>query len=98
MSYKIILTPNAIANVEDGYAWYENQFQGLGDNFLFQLEIAYSKIAKNPTFYGFIDDEKIVRDLLVDKFPYLVVYKIVDAQIHILSIHYAKKHPSKKIR
>ena len=66
------------------HASYEEQHVGLGDEFLNELEIAYRKIANNPHHYGFIDENKILRDYLIRRFPYLIVYRIKDDTIEIL--------------
>ena len=68
----------------------------LGDEFLKELEIAYQKIANNPEHYSFIDDRKILRDFLIHRFPYLIVYRIDVDVIEIIAVHHSKKHPAKK--
>ncbi|MEO8711870.1 MAG: type II toxin-antitoxin system RelE/ParE family toxin, partial [Parafilimonas sp.] len=65
---------------------------GLGE----ELETAYQKIAKNPEHYSFIDARKELRDFLIHRFPYLIVYRIKNDVIEIIAVHHAKKHPSKK--
>jgi plasmid stabilization system protein ParE len=96
MAYKIIISPLANVDEYEAYEWYENQSQGLGEKLLAQLEIAYNKISQNPHHYGFIDDKKELRDFLLHPFPYLIVYRINDDTIEVITVHHAKKHPSKK--
>ena len=96
MDYKIRISSFAIRDVQDAYSWYEKQRVGLGEELLYELGIAYKHIANHPQFYGFIDDRKVLRDLLINRFPYLVVYKITGEIIHVIAVHHAKKHPSKK--
>jgi hypothetical protein len=69
---------------------------GLGEDFLVELENAYNKIVKNPTFYSYFDDKKVLRDIHSNRFPFLIVYRIKENTIEIISIHQTKKHPFKR--
>ena len=96
MTYSIVISPFAHTDEYEAYIWYEEQRPGLGDEFLKELEIAYQKIANNPEHYSFIDDRKILRDFLIHRFPYLIVYRIDVDVIEIIAVHHSKKHPAKK--
>ena len=96
MAHTIVITPFAHEDEYEAYTWYEKQRKGLGEELLKELEIAYTKISNNPEHYGFIDEREILRDFLIHRFPYLVVYRINKDVIEIIAIHHAKKHPSKK--
>lgn len=98
MVYNIIISLNARLDTLDAYAYYEQIENGLGDRFLYHLEKAYFKIKTHPTAFGFINEEKIIRDYLLPKFPYQVVYKIDANNIEILSVFQAQQHPNKKIK
>ena len=98
MDYKIIISSFAIEDVQDAYSWYEKQKIGLGEELLHELNVAYNRIAGHPNYYGFIDERKILRDLRISRFPYLVVYKITGQTIQVVAVHHAKKHPSQKSR
>jgi plasmid stabilization system protein ParE len=96
MAYKIVISPLAYIDEYEAYEWYEIQSAGLGERFLSTLEIAYNKIAQNPEYCGFIDDNKELRDYLVYPFPFLIVYRINGDTIEVITVHHAKKHPDKK--
>ena len=96
MTYTIVITPYAHNDEYEAYTWYEEQRTGLGDELLKELEIAYRKISNNPEYYGFIDERKELRDFLIHRFPYLIVYRIKNDIVEIIAVHHAKKHPSKK--
>ncbi len=95
MGYKSFFSYSHLEEYE-AYNWYEEQRLGLADEFLNELETAYYKIAETPQHYSFIDERKILRDYLLPRFPFLIVYRIKDTNIDIIAIHHAKKHPSKK--
>jgi toxin ParE1/3/4 len=96
MAHNIVITPFAHNDEYEAYAWYEEQRTGLGDELLKELENAYQKIANNPEHYSFIDEKKELRDFLLHRFPYLIVFRINNSVVEIISVHHAKKYPSKK--
>ena len=96
MAHKIVITPFAYNDEYEAYEWYEKQRIGLGEELLKKLEIAYQKISNNPEQYGFIDERKELRDFLIHRFPYLIVYRIKNDVIEIIAVYHAKKHPLKK--
>ena len=96
MAYKILIYPLAHSDEYEAYTWYEKQRLGLGDELLKELQIAYKKISNNPEHYSFIDERKQLRDFLIHRFPYLVVYPINSDVVEIVAVHHAKKHPSTK--
>lgn len=98
MPYKIEFTKRALDEIAAAYDWYELQAIGLGDKFVEQLDKFIKKIATNPTHYGFIDETKTVRDLLMKSFPYQIVYQIFENSILIHSVFQAQQHPNKKIK
>ncbi len=96
MAYKLIISPFAHEEEDEAYQWYEKQRPGLGDELLEELSKAYHKILLNPEHFGFIDAKKELRDFLINRFPFLIVYRINGNTIEVIAVHHAKKHPSKK--
>jgi toxin ParE1/3/4 len=68
----------------------------LGEELLNELEFAYGKIAAHPEHYGFIDGRKDLRDYLLRRFPFLIVYRIKGNLIDVVAVYHAKKNPLKK--
>jgi toxin ParE1/3/4 len=73
MAYKLEIRPLATMEVLEAYDWNELQREGLGAEFLDQLETFYSSIVRNPTSFGFYD--KTVRQGKMNRFPYVVYLK-----------------------
>ena len=96
VAYKIILSPSAHIDEYEAYEWYELQKPGLGEAFLQELAEAYQQIASHPHHYGFIDGRKQLRDYLLHRFPYLVVYRIAQDRIEVIAVHHSRKHPAKR--
>jgi plasmid stabilization system protein ParE len=99
MSYTYQLHPLIERDFEEGYTWYEEKQKGLGERFINAVDKKIKEIILNPEFYG-RKTNKSYREVEVDTFPYLVVYRISKRkkEIVITSIHHTKKHPHKKFR
>jgi len=94
MPYTIDVRPLAIIEAAEAYDWYELQKEGLGLEFLEALEYFYSTLIRNPFTYSYYD--KPIRQGLLKRFPYQVVYDVVDDKIIIITIFMAKQDPAKK--
>jgi toxin ParE1/3/4 len=94
MLYKIELRPLATIEIIEAYDWYELQKEGLGVDFLNELDQLYETLHRNANTYSYY--EKPVREGKVNRFPYTVVYEVFDTNIVIYSVFMAKQDPSKK--
>ncbi len=71
--HNIIFHPDIEFEVKASYEWYQNQADGLGEDYLTELESAYQAIIELPDTWpkfqiGF-------RRFLLSKFPFSVIYK-----------------------
>lgn len=80
------------------YSYYEELQLGLGDRFLREVLDRYNDIRKHPQYYGFMDEQRLVRDVALKSFPYLAVYEIKDDAVIVYSIHHGHRHPDKRFR
>lgn len=94
MAYKLEVRPLAAMEVLEAYDWYELQREGLGSEFLDELEMFYTSVLRNPTSYGFYD--KTVRQGKINRFPYVVVFEIFDDSVVVFSVFMSKQDPGKK--
>jgi plasmid stabilization system protein ParE len=99
MSYSYQVHPLVEQDFEEAYIWYEARQKGLGERFINAVDTKINQILQNPEAYG-SKGLKSFREVEVDRFPYLIVYKISNRkkEIFITSIHHTKKHPRKKYR
>lgn len=80
---------------KDAYDWYEIQLEGLGESFLDELEAGYRKVLANPTFYSFIENG--YRRLLINRFPYVIIYEILDKTIVVFAIFHTSRNPENRL-
>jgi toxin ParE1/3/4 len=71
MSYEIVLQSEAILDLKEAFEWYEKQNEGLGFEFIEEVESGYLKISKNPLHYPPINAQ--FRRIRLNRFPYLVI-------------------------
>jgi hypothetical protein len=94
MVYKIEIRPLATIEIFEAYDWYELQREGLGIEFLMELEIFFTTLQRNPDTYSYY--QKPVRQGSLDRFPYTVVYENFDDVIVIYSVFMYRQDPDKK--
>ncbi len=96
MAYQLIIRQEAHLDTNEAYTYYEEKSPGLGERFLQELVQRYHQIKEHPEYYSFIDEQKIIRDVKLRHFPYLIVYEIEDDKVIVYSVFNGYKNPSKK--
>lgn len=94
MPYKLEIRPLATLEIIEAYDWYELQREGLGLEFLDELEQFYTSLQRNPHSYSYYDDP--VREGKIARFPYTVVYEVIEASIVVYSVFMTSQDPSTK--
>jgi plasmid stabilization system protein ParE len=88
----LILRPEAEAEVEEAYRWYEKQSAGLGREFLRMVDAALEAIRRQPELYPL--KYKSARQVVVRRFPYCIYYIIQpDGSIEVISCFHTSKNP-----
>ena len=82
-----------LANVEikEAVAWYLEINDSLADDFTEALDVAIDRIARSPKRWPVYVDE--YRHVLLDRFPYVVVYRVKETQVQILAVAHTKRRP-----
>jgi plasmid stabilization system protein ParE len=91
MSYKLIIRAEAEAEIEDAYQWYEARQSGLGRDFLLRVDACLSLIQKNP--YSYPVKYKQIRQALLQRFPYSILYLVAEDTISIIAVFHSKRNP-----
>ena len=92
MKYKLIVRPEADAELEEAYVWYEQQVAGLGSQFLLAVDVVIHAIRINPLQYPIA--HKDVRRALTLKFPFQIFFVMHNTQIVIISVFHGMRDPS----
>ena len=84
------LTPAEIEMLEASI-YYESQAAYLGDDFLDIVEAAVTEIAETPEIWPEIDPG--IRRRVLRRFPYSVLYQIINEEIIIVAVMHHKQKP-----
>ncbi|KAA5534867.1 type II toxin-antitoxin system RelE/ParE family toxin [Taibaiella lutea] len=96
MSYKIIIEDRALQEAQTAYDFYEKKQNGLGDRFKIELEKSITRIEANPKQYKKVSRE--IRQILLHKFPFVIVYEILQDVIIIYAVFHTSRNPKKKFK
>ena len=74
-----------------GYAWYNGQRDGLGEEFLAAVGAAFDTIERFPDIFAGVHGE--VRRAIVSRFPYAVFYRVETKRVVVLAVIHAARDP-----
>ena len=86
-----LFRPAAAADLEEAALWYEAQRPGLGREFLDAAEAAVKQVMATPR--GFAVAYKDRRRVLLARFPYSIVYRLIDDDVVVIAVVHAKRNP-----
>lgn len=58
-----------------------------------ELHQKYISLSAHPEFYSYVDHQKMIRDVKVDRFPYVIIFEIEKVEVIILAVHNTYKRP-----
>src|SRR5438128_1929319 len=91
MSHRLIIRPEAEADIDEAASWYEEQREGLGDEFLRAVDECLARIVEYPLAYQLV--HRNTRRNLLSRFPYAIHYVIEDDEISVIACMHGKRHP-----
>lgn len=90
---QIIFRPEAEAELGEAAEWYEARGIGLGAEFLRAIDMAIASIGRNPFGYQTVFGD--VRRALLRRFPYSVIYSVIDNEIVIVACIHGRRDPKR---
>ena len=94
MKYNLSLSPNAEVDLLDSALWYESRQIGLGEKFTKKVEAYLSRIQNNPLHYPLKNGK--LREAYIQKFPFVIIYEIVENEILVFAVFNTHQNPTKK--
>lgn len=91
MTPRFIVRPEAEADLDSAFIWYEAKSWGLGTEFLRAVDVCYGNIRRAPESYQEIQPN--VRRARLRKFPYSVYYVLDEHGISVLACLHWRRHP-----
>lgn len=89
MKWRVIIRPNAEADLREAWSWYESQRAGLGEQLLVEVHAAIHLLETDPERRPFYYHD--FRRLLIRRFPYKLFYHIEGGRVTVFRILHAKR-------
>ncbi|CAN5371612.1 hypothetical protein BH09BAC5_BH09BAC5_22140 [soil metagenome] len=96
MIYQIILHSEIKSDLTNAALWYENHQIGLGVEFIDEFNETLICIQKYPGAFPL--KAKKLRNISMKRFPFIVVFEIIENVVFVSLLIHAKQKPSKRIR
>lgn len=74
-------------------SWYETRRRGLGAEFFDAIVTTVSLIGSQPEIGSAVLNDSRTRRILVQSFPYQVVYRIRPGELVVVAVAHLKRHP-----
>lgn len=87
----LIFHPDIAIEVKASYDWYQNQADGLGDDFLRELEAGCQTIVELPETWPVF--RRKYRRFLLSKFPFSVIYRQKNDSIFVVAVMHNSRKP-----
>jgi len=91
MKPRLIIRPEAEAELAEAFEWYERRVPGLGADFLTAVDAALDSLLSNPLQHPLIC--KVVRRALTRRFPYQVLFVAEEEAITVIAVFHGARDP-----
>ncbi len=96
MNLRVHFEAEAETEVLQVFQWYETRREGLGVEFLDEIDATIRRVLEAP-FSGAavprLRPDLPVRRLATRRFPYHVIYLVADAELRILAVAHDRRRP-----
>jgi plasmid stabilization system protein ParE len=93
----LVVRPEAEADIDEAYAWYERRSIGLGDRFLDAVEATFALVQESPGRFPakHREPDLVIRRALVEGFPYGVffIWNETDNATSVIACMHARRDP-----
>jgi plasmid stabilization system protein ParE len=92
MDYDLVIREEAQEEVEQITAWYEEQREGLGQEFVDSFHASLQQLSSIPHFQK---RKELYRHLVIERFSYYrIVYTVEGSAITIYQVRHTSRRPS----
>ena len=88
---RLIFHPDVKEEITSSYSWYQDQAEGLGEDFLSELEAAYQIIYEYPDFWP--NFQHGFKRYLLARFPFSIIYRKHREQVYVVAIMHNRRRP-----
>ncbi len=92
VTFPVIFTPRARAELIDAQDWYENEVSGLGKRFRAAVGAVIELMSANPRQFPVV--HKSIRRALLRRFPYALMFVIeADESLTVIACFHGSRDP-----
>src|SRR4051812_19879754 len=91
MSLPYLIKPDARADIDAAYDWYEAQQAGRGGAFLNELYARLSDVRQTPLLFGLVS--RTVRAAPLQHSQYVLYYQVEPNQVVVIAVLHARANP-----
>ena len=87
----------ALVDVDDAAAWYNERQPGLGDEFRAAFRKVLAQVRRTPQSASLLETVTLdveIRRRILKRFPYLVIYQIHEGDVIVLAVVHERRHPN----
>ncbi|MEM8964391.1 MAG: type II toxin-antitoxin system RelE/ParE family toxin [Acidobacteriota bacterium] len=88
---RLTFHPRARNELWDAVDYYEEARSGLGEEFLDEFHSTCERILETPRAWS--KQTASTRRCLMKRFPYSVIYQLVDEQVRVIAVAHQKRRP-----
>jgi len=92
MNRRLIVRPEAEADITEAALWYDKREAGLGLELTLEIGAAIGRAVENPRLYLLLRKHPEVRRVLSRRFPYRIFFILRDDAIVIFAVIHAARH------
>lgn len=91
MSLPVRVRPEAVQDLQDAAAWYEEQSGGLGQEFLDEVGRSLQRVTEQPELYPPM--HRNTRRVLIHRFPFGVFFRVEAGFIVVVAVMHGSRDP-----
>ena len=91
MSLPLRIRPEATSELNEAWNWYEERREGLGDELLGCVEVAFASVQRNPQAHRRVEGR--IRQAIVQRFPYVVLFAEYPDYVEVLAVFHTSRDP-----
>lgn len=91
MTVNLRLRPESEQDLADAAVWYEEQREGLGNQFLDEALSVFSVISEAPLMFPIV--HRNIRRALIHRFPFGVYYRVESDEIVVVAVMHGSRNP-----
>ena len=88
---RVALRVEAFAHMAEAFSWYQREREGLGWQFLDDLDAMFALLVEQPELGPEL--HRNVRRALLKRFPYAVYYQLVPELVDVRAILHTRRRP-----